>query len=55
MSHVQSHTTFVLVYVDDIIIIGSNFQEISLLITKLNVEFAFKGYWRVELFSRHSS
>ena len=44
------HTTFILVYIDDILITGSDMIEVQMLITKLNNSFTLKDLGEVDYF-----
>jgi histone deacetylase 1/2 len=48
--HAHHHTTFLLVYVDDIIIIGSSKSLIQQLIHKLHFEFSLKDLSKLDYF-----
>lgn len=46
----RNHTTFVLVYVDDILVIGSDYVVVQTLITQLNKSFALKNLGELDYF-----
>lgn len=48
--HANQHSTFILVYVDDIIITGSSTSLIQQLVKKLNSEFSLKDLGKLDYF-----